>query len=333
MYTNQGKINIHEDKLLRYALLIVLVCLGLCGKVSFVLGYEVESLPNTQVIGDIVIGPVKHEVVITPGAVETIEVTVLNRTGNPREFSLTFGDFEASQDTDQVLVFREKQSGELSLAEFLFVEQRSFVLAHGERAKIPVTIYVPTYINAGGMYATVNISSLPLEGSEQSERSSGAAVIPQVSVLLFVTTGNDVVAKGRLLDFKADLGSFSQVRFNPPQFRIVFENTGEKHINPYGILTITDHQGTVINSSVIDPWFVLPRSIRSRDVSLDTKLKAGRYLATLELNRGYDDVIDRQTVVFIVVPVHLLWILVVGLVVAAVAGLIYKKRNQRVLLS
>ncbi len=60
----------------------------------------------------------------------------------------------------------------------------------------------------------------------------------------------------------------------------------------------------------LEPWFVLPESVRSRPIVFDRELLLGRYVATAFVNRGYgeDDIVDQHSVVFWVVP----WKIVAG---------------------
>ena len=58
----------------------------------------------------------------------------------------------------------------------------------------------------------------------------------------------------------------------------------------------------------LEPWFVLPKSLRSRDVLWDREFLLGRYTVTAKINRGYDDVVDEVTTTFWVLP----WKIVLG---------------------
>ena len=83
---------------------------------------------------------------------------------------------------------------------------------------------------------------------------------------------------------------------------VVFENTGDVHLNPYGEVRITNLLGDEVGFVELAPWFVLPDAIRNRVVEWDRELLIGRYTATAQINRGYDDVIDTRTIVFWVLP-------------------------------
>jgi hypothetical protein len=55
----------------------------------------------------------------------------------------------------------------------------------------------------------------------------------------------------------------------------------------------------------LEPWFVMPASLRLREVSWDNDFLFGRYTAVAKVNRGYDDIVDEQSVVFYVLPLRI----------------------------
>jgi hypothetical protein len=52
----------------------------------------------------------------------------------------------------------------------------------------------------------------------------------------------------------------------------------------------------------IDPWFILPQSIRTRELTWNNELLLGRYRAEVTVKRGYGDFVDTKSVVFWVIP-------------------------------
>jgi hypothetical protein len=94
----------------------------------------------------------------------------------------------------------------------------------------------------------------------------------------------------------------------PINLGITFENTGSVHLNPYGELSITNMFGEEVGFIELDPWFVLPQSLRTRDVAWERGYLFGRYTVTAKINRGYDNVIDEVVTTFWVLP----WKIVLG---------------------
>src|SRR5690606_42062164 len=86
-------------------------------------------------------------------------------------------------------------------------------------------------------------------------------------------------------------------------------NTGTVHVDPYGESSITDRFGEEVGFEQLEPWFVLPGSLRRRELSWDREFLLGRYVVTAKINRGYDNIVDEVTTTFWVLP----WKIVVGI--------------------
>ena len=82
-------------------------------------------------------------------------------------------------------------------------------------------------------------------------------------------------------------------------------------MNPYGELSITNMFGEQVGFVELEPWFVLPTSLRTRDVAWEREFLLGRYTVTAKINRGYDDIVDEVTTTFWVLP----WKIVLGVFV------------------
>ena len=98
------------------------------------------------------------------------------------------------------------------------------------------------------------------------------------------------------------VGDTSLYQAGPIELAVLFENTGSVHTNPYGEISITNMFGEEVGFVELEPWFVLPKSLRSREVSWNREFLLGRYMVTARINRGYDDVVDEVTTSFWVVP-------------------------------
>jgi hypothetical protein len=88
----------------------------------------------------------------------------------------------------------------------------------------------------------------------------------------------------------------------PIEMGILYENTGSVHVNPYGELSITNMSGDEVGFIELEPWFVLPTSLRVREITWDREFLLGRYTVNAKVNRGYDNIVDEVSVSFWVLP-------------------------------
>jgi tetrahydromethanopterin S-methyltransferase subunit B len=265
------------------------------------LWYKLEELTGEVNQGDFVVGPGRAELVIRPGQTVVYEMSVSNRISDGRIFNLEIEDIAGSADATRSVVFLGDQRGPYTLKDYISFPANSFNLDLGDRARIPVTISIPADAEPGGYYGGVLVSTIKDEGSNDSDSSARSPIIARIGTLFFITVPGEVSKSGTLVDVRTVSNSL-WYESGPITFNVSFENTGSVHLNPYGEIRINNLFGEEVGFVELEPWFVLPKSLRSRDIVWDREMLFGRYTATVSINRGYDDIIDTATVTFYVLP-------------------------------
>jgi hypothetical protein len=267
--------------------------------------YPIESLPAEEgdVPGDFVVGPGKMDLTIKPGESQTVEMIVSNRTGETKQFKLTVEDTKGSSDAAISIVLLGSDRGPYSLRDYISVPHTSFVLEHNQRARIPVTITIPSDAEPGGLYGSLLTETVAIDAKAGNTGGTipQSAIIARIGTLFFVTIPGDVEKSGSLKNF----GTVPEQMFfqnGPINFGLLYENTGSIHLAPYGELRVVNLFNEEIGYTDIEPWFVLPGSLRLRELSWSRDLLFGRYTATVSINRGYDDLVDEMSYTFWVLP-------------------------------
>lgn len=265
--------------------------------------------------GDFVVGPGKVELPLNPGESRTIEMTVTNRLGDTRVFNLEVEDAAGSDDLSRPIVLLGDDRGPYTLKDYISFPETSFVLEPGVRARIPVTITLPEDAEPGGRYGSVLVTttSVPSDDRLASEARPSSAIVTRIGTLFFITTPGEVEVEGQLEDFTT-VPNKKFFTKGPINFAAIFRNTGSVHLNPYGTVSITNMLGEEVGFIEVDPWYAMPQSLRYREVAWEREFLFGRYTATLEINRGYGDLIDTSTISF--------WVIPVKLIIPAIGGLV-----------
>lgn len=267
--------------------------------------YSIEPLYDAggKPAGDFVVGPGKFELTIKPGQSQTVEMIVSNRTGERRQFNLTTEDAVGSTNEKEAVTLLGNDRGPYSLKDYLSVPHTSFILNHNERARIPVTITLPLDAEPGGLYGSMIAQTVAIEAEPGNTGGTipQSAIIARVATLFFITIPGDIKAEGALKEFS----TLTKAKFyerSPIHFGILFENTGSIHLAPRGELSIHNIFGQEVGTLELEPWFVLPQALRLREVSWEREFLMGRYIATIDLHRGYGDEIDTMSYAFWVLP-------------------------------
>ena len=276
--------------------------------------YTIEKL-NFSNEGDIVIGPGKTEVLLSPGETFNQEIIVSNRSGAQKIIDISVEDFQGTKNPDETVQFLGSQKGPYSLKDYVKPEINQITLNFGERLRLPVVISIPETATPGGLYGAVMISASNIAEADSNVTQNATAgkvkIITRVASLFFVRVKGDVINDGSLKDFKTAKNLYES---GPITFQILSENNGSVYLSPYGAIEVKNMLGQKIDERQIDPWFVMPNAIRERDVLWNSDYLFGRYTATLLINRGYDDIIDTKTISFWVIPWKILSIILIGLI-------------------
>ena len=277
--------------------------------------YQTEFISgNTIAVGDFVVGPGRVEVEVKPGETVTRMMTVTNRISSARTFQLSVEDMSGSAEGAQAVVLLGDQQGPYTLKDNISFPSRTFTLELGERAQIPVSITMPPNAEPGGYYGAVLVSTAQNNSDNDSEQMAKSAIIARIGTLFFITVPGNTNISGEIKDFATKNNQWWYQK-GPIDLTILYENTGAMHLNPYGEITVSNMLGENVGFVELEPWFVLPKSLRLREVSWDRELLFGRYTITAKVNRGYDDIIDEKVVHIWVLPWKLLLVVFVGLVV------------------
>jgi hypothetical protein len=264
--------------------------------------FRVETLTGDQTaLGDFVVGPGRAEIEVKPGQTVVYEISVANRISDNRTFELTVEDIAGSVDASRSVVLLGDERGPYSLKDYISFPEKTFTLDLGQRARIPVTISVPSDAEPGGFYGSVLVSTVQTEADVDPSQTTRSPIIARVGTLFFVSVPGMVQRSGETKEIGLKNKQW-WYETGPIDFTILYENTGSVHLNPYGELRVRNSFGEEVGFMELEPWFALPKSLRSREVTWDRELLFGRYTATVAINRGYDDVVDERSVVFWVLP-------------------------------
>lgn len=263
--------------------------------------YTIDTISgNTIQSGDFVVGPGRLEVTVKPGESVTKMMTVTNRISDKRAFSLTVEDMSGSADGSGAVVLLGDQAGPYTLRDYITFPGKTLELDLGERAQIPVTITMPANAEPGGYYGAVLVSTIQDPGSIEVA-TARSPIVARIGTLFFITVPGKAETGGSLVSLTTKNNQWWWQK-GPIDLGLLFENTGSVHLNPYGEIQVTNMFGEEVGFIELEPWFVLPKSLRLREIAWDRELLIGRYTITAKVNRGYDNVIDETSVSIWVMP-------------------------------
>jgi hypothetical protein len=231
------------------------------------------------------------------------------------DFKIAIEDMRGSRNTEDTVVFLGEEKGPYSLKDYVKPELTEFTLNQGQRMVLPVEISIPQDAEPGGLYGSLLVSTNPpkTEGETEANKAKGQIqLISRLGALFFIRVKGDAKEEGVLKDFTAGKNFYEK---GPISLKVLYENNGSVHLNPYGVIEIRNIFGKKIDEIAVEPYFAMPDSVRMREAKWERDLLFGKYTASLSLNRGYKDIIDQKSISFWVFPWKIILIGFLALIV------------------
>jgi hypothetical protein len=251
-------------------------------------GHVVAATKASQPVG-ISISPFLQDITVSGfDDKKTFTVTLTNHTNTIQELTLTSRDFGSLNDTGGLIFEGSKgYSQKYGLASWLTLEKDTVTLQPNESGSVLATIDNRTTLQPGGHYGAIVASIGKLDAPQNQTITIDQQLVSLV--LVTKTGGEHYDLKLKRIDQN---GNWIHL---PNTVTLHFQNPGNVHVIPRGIVKLKSPNGTVLARGIINDAssIVLPQSFRDIPVSLTTVGHAlplpGRYrVEVMYRYEGYD---------------------------------------------
>lgn len=275
------------------------------------------------------ITPFFQEVNLEQGQKEAVFfLTVENTTDIPAIFRVSVLDFGALDESGGVAFLGASDpERKYGLASWISLEKDALVLNPGEKQNVRVAVENKESLSPGGHYAAI---FLKMENDEKSsgENYSAVAFNPSFASLIFARKiGGEIYG----LEFK---GQEMQKQFpkNPSGIKLRFQNTGNVHVVPRGIVKITDPFGREVLRGIINPEsaIILPETFRVFPVSLKKTaltIFPGAYTLSVEYRFDGKDDFAVQKFKFNFIPIS--FVTTILIIFSLFAGYVWFRKRKK----
>lgn len=212
------------------------------------------------------------------------------------------------------------------LAKWLSLPQKDLTIKSHQSITINASILNLPDLSPGGHYGALMISA----GNNSSEASGNnkIALHPIASSLMFVTKLGGDTHSLSLASVEVPHNIFKL----PKTVKLRFHNTGNSHVVPRGVVTLTDARGNTVKKGIInsDSNIILPETYRQFYVPLSDVSDAksiGKY--SLKVDFRFDGMNLYRAYQTNLIYVPLIFLIVILLLVAALIVLVAKKGLPR----
>lgn len=259
------------------------------------------------------ISPMFQEITLGSNENEkTFVVSISNTTDSMMTLRLSVLDFGSLDESGGVAFLGASHDlgKKYTLASFVRPEKDVVTLASQESQKVRITIENRDLLSPGGHYAALMLKAG--DDTDVSDGTNEVAINQLFSVLVFVKK-----VGGEIYDLKLSSEEYRRnIMMLPETIKLRFQNAGNVHVIPRGIVTITDPLGRVVKKGIIntESGITMPETFRVYPLTLsmlDRAFVPGRY--TLDIAYRYDgkDDFTVETVTFDFIPMPATLVLLV----------------------
>lgn len=221
-------------------------------------------------------------------AKKTLEFNITNNTGTGVKLKITALDFGTLDETGGLFLIGQPNDFQkkYGLANWLSVETPSLALAASQSQAVQITITNKDSLSPGGHYGAITFNS----DTSDSNGNSQISLKPVLTGLIFATKEGNAMPR-------LALKSFDQPRdwkSLPEKVNLRFNNYGNVHLTPRGLVLVTDPVGRVVTRGIINEnsGIILPSTFRTYPTVLKSSQVAfvpGKYKLTIRYRYDGED--------------------------------------------
>lgn len=187
---------------------------------------------------------------------------IKNNTDTPLEFTLHPFDIRQTDEKGNIAFYDKPVGNQFTLATFIRVPSESLRIEPGKSTVVPIIVTNSQDMSPGGHYGAIIARFSPVKAD------SGQKIVPAISSILFVRKiGGEIF---HLSLKKIEFGKRAVVFSIPSTVKLLFENQGNTHIIPRGVIELQDVYGKTIYEGTVNDGStpVLPQLTREIIVPL-----------------------------------------------------------------
>jgi hypothetical protein len=256
------------------------------------------------------------------------QIKLTNNTGEPLEFAISVTDFGSLDETGGVAFIGKDQKAlnyRYGLTSWLTLEQDRVVVDPKATKVVPFTIDNKESMAPGGHYGAIMVTP-----TQTGQDPSKVDVNQILTSLLFVNKQGGDVYKLGIQDVSIQHSLLSA----PSTVSLRFQNAGNVHVIPRGVLTITDPRGVEVKQGVINDGsaIILPQAFRQLKaplLNLGSAWMPGRYHLSIAYRYEGESSVQYYNSSFYYVNGW--YIIALVLLLAIVLGLVLSKQLRKAL--
>lgn len=228
--------------------------------------------------------PARNEVEVTPGEKQTLTITFYNQSDEPISGFFKTADFivDDNQGTPRLIENPEDAPTKYSAAKWIKTLYDKATLPAHEKVNLQIEINTPKDAHPGGRYVAVffEVSNNLNKKTDIEDKTSATAL--RIASLIYIKVKGPITEKALIARFFAP----SFLEYGPIKITTDILNRGDYHINPKGLITLTNMFKGITDQQLLKPKNIFPDTSRTFTNELGKKWMFGRYRIDLTASYG-----------------------------------------------
>ncbi len=292
--------------------------------VTLSLAFAVQT--HAQTVLPLTVGPARQQITINPGEETQLSVKFYNQADSPISGLVKVADFivDDDQGTPRIIENAEQASPKFSASQWIELPFDRMTIAANDKAVVQFNLKVPADAKAGGRYAAIYFE--PVSPFAQPVGESGASITPRIASLLYIRVSGPITENA----FISGLFAKSFQEFGPIVVTGQINNTGDFHIRPRGVFTLSDGLGSLVAQTNLKESNIFPDAARSFTTTLGQKWMFGKFKVNLAASYGEKGQVLNNSLYVWVMPWRAMIIVVLALIILFLLGkALYKNTISR----
>ncbi len=245
-------------------------------------GYTPSVLAQSS--APITVAPARQEITLEPGQTISVAVRFYNQSSSPVAGIVHVSDFivNDASGTPTIIDSIDQATPKFSASQWFSLLSDRVVILGNSNVIIQAQVRVPLDAHPGGRYVAVYFQPGTPE-VEKGKESASSGVTPRLAGLIYIKVPGTITEQALISRFFAK--TFSE--YGPVEVTTEITNRGDYHIQPKGLLSMTNMVGGLLAQEKLTDINIFPDASRTFKTSLGSHWMFGRY--RIDLSAAYGD--------------------------------------------
>lgn len=277
--------------------------------------YAQSSIPLT-------VGPARQQIAINPGETTSFAIKYYNQSEIPLSGVVNVADFvvDSSDGSPRIIDNVDQANPKFTASKWVTLSLENITIASNDRVIVSGSLSVPKDARPGGRYVSVYFE--PAVGTPLSGGAGGSTgVAPRIASLLYIRVNGPIKENAYISQMFAK----SFYEYGPIEVTAQILNSGDYHIRPRGVFTLTNQLGDTVEQSNLKEANIFPDAVRMFTSTVGEKWMMGKYKITLNATYGEKAGVIERSIFVWVFPWRIALIVILTLIILSIiGGAIYK---------